>query len=148
MSACGTTQAGSPSGGQAPASSRPATPSLAEQEQRARTDTAAILASFVPPPGAVRLPRAPGGVGGVLDQADGYPMALHLIDDRAWWRVPGVPMGVLDYAKAHLPARFKLTAMSWGAIPPAGQPHRPGAPSLPPNHYQRAGYEFDVRGGL
>src|SRR5207237_7392929 len=99
------------------AGSRPATPTPTRQEQRALTDTAAILASFVPPPGAVRLSRAPGGVGGVLDHADGYPGAVHLIDEGAWWRVSGTPMGVLDYATAHLPARFPLGATSWGAIP-------------------------------
>jgi hypothetical protein len=146
--ACGTRQARSPSDGQVPVGSRAATPSPAQQERRARADTAAILASFTPPPGAVRLSQAPGGVGGVLDHADGYPMALHLIDEGAWWRVPATPMGVLDYARAHLPARFKLQGMSWGAIPPADRPHGPGAPSLPPSPYQRAGYEFDVRGGL
>jgi hypothetical protein len=148
MSACGTTQARSPSDGPVPAGSRPATPSPAQQEQRARTDTAAILASFAPPPGAVRLSRAPGGVGGVLDHADGYPSAGHLIDAGAWWQVPGTPMSVLSYAKAHLPARFKPAGESWGAIPPADRPHGPGAPSMPPNPYQRAGYQFAVRGGL
>jgi hypothetical protein len=143
MSACGTPSAQAPRNGQAPATS-----SLAQQEQRARTDTAAILASFAPPPGAVRLTRAPGDVGGVLDHAEGYPGALHLVDDAAWWRVPGGPLGVLDYEKAHLPARFKPGGVSWGAIPPAGRPPGPGAPGLPPNRYQRAGYEFAVRGGL
>ncbi len=146
-SACGTMQAGTPRGAQAPASSRPATPTLARQEQQARTDTAAVLASFAPPPGAVRLSRAPGGVGRVLDYAEGYPGVVHLIDDAAWWRVPGTPLGVLAYAKAHLPARFKLRGTSWGAIPAADQ-RGPDMPGVPPNPYQRAGYEFDVQGGL
>ena len=148
VSACGTMRAGTAGNGQAPASSRPATPSLAQQEQRARTDAAAILASFTPPPGAVRLSRPPGQVGGVLDHAEGYPGVDHLVDDGAWWRVPGTPLGVLGYVKGHLPARFKLGWMSWGAIPPADLPHGRGAPSPPPNPYQRAGYEFDVQSGL
>lgn len=147
VSACGTTSAGAPPGGQGPSGSPSATPSLARQEQQARADTAAILASFRPPPGAVRLSRPPGGVGGVLDHAEGYPGALHLVDDAAWWRVPGGPLGVLDYEKAHLPSRFRLGGQSWGAIPPADRPHGPVAPGMP-NTYQRAGYEFAVQGGL
>jgi hypothetical protein len=123
-----------------------ATASLA-QPQRAKADAAAILAAFVPPPGAVRLPHPPGGVGGVLSQPDGTPSFQHLIDDAAWWQVPGTPLAALTYAKAHLPGRFTLNGESWGAIPAAEQPRGPGG-AAPQDPYQRAGYTFDVTSGL
>jgi hypothetical protein len=94
------------------------------------------------------MARISRDVGGVLDHPEAYPDGSDLVDDAAWWRVPGGPMSVLDYAKAHLPARFKLDAESFGAIPAADRPRDSGPSRLPPNTYQLAGYHFGVQGGL
>jgi hypothetical protein len=76
-------------------------------EQRAGVDATAILASFVVPPHATRLPRPPSVGWGVLKQD---PMigagAPYYVDKAGVWRVPGAPQRVLGWVAAHLPRRF------------------------------------------
>src|SRR5215469_4890120 len=102
VAACGTTHAppgpatAATTAGPGPASPSPASPSpaspspaspsrAATPRQRAVSDAAAILASFVAPPGARRLPAAPALDGGVLKSASDYPVSSALIDDTSWW---------------------------------------------------------------
>jgi len=81
--------------------------SARSNEQRAKADATVILASFVIPPGAARLPRAPDIGGGALEQ---NPMvgvgAPYYVDKAGLWRVPGAPQQVLAWATAHQPRRF------------------------------------------
>ncbi len=91
---------GSPTAPAAP-SSRPAS-----NQQRASADAAAILASFVPPPGARRLAAAPAADAGMLRQPMQTPGAFHLIDKASWWQAPGQPRQVLGWERSHLPRRF------------------------------------------
>jgi len=76
-------------------------------QARARADAAAILAAFVPPPGASRLGTAPAAAGGVLRQPVFSEPGPDHVDDAGWWRVPGQsPQQVLGWEKAHLPRQF------------------------------------------
>ena len=102
VAACGTTHA--PAGHTTTASTSPA-PAVTPQ-QRAVSDAAAILASFVAPPGARRLPAAPAIAGGVLKSASDYPVSTALIDDTSWWLTAGQPQAVLAWEKGRLPRQF------------------------------------------
>jgi hypothetical protein len=74
----------------------------ATPKQRAEAEVAAILASFVPPPGATRLHTAPSslkspitGLGDAF-QANGV----------TFWTAPGEPKAVLAWETAHLPKQY------------------------------------------
>jgi hypothetical protein len=74
----------------------------ATPKQRAAADARAILSSFVPPPGAVRLankPQLPGGWGS-------YPtMGMNSTtqaDVVGYWRVTGQPTALLAWEKARI----------------------------------------------
>lgn len=99
IAGCGT--AHGPSSASSPTPSASASP-----QQRANADAASILASFVPPPGAVRLPAAPGGLRTPLGVMRG---ASDVVRDTAFWRVSGSPQTVLNWEKTHLPGRFTAT---------------------------------------
>ena len=70
------------------------------------SDAAAILASFVAPPGARRLSAAPALDGGVLKNASDFPVSTALVDDTSWWLTAGQPQAVLAWEKARLPHQF------------------------------------------
>jgi hypothetical protein len=81
-------------------------------QQQAKADAAAMLAAFVPPPGARRLSSAPTVSGGVLKHKAFTVGVADQLDDVSFWRVPASAASVLSYEKAHLPRQFKLT--EWG----------------------------------
>jgi hypothetical protein len=71
--------------------------------QRAAADARAILAKFVPPPGAVRLARRPAL------PADAPSMGLNSTDQAdavAYWRAAGSATALLAWEKAHISASF------------------------------------------
>lgn len=86
--------------------SSPAPSASASPQQRASADAASILASFVPPPGAVRLTTAPGAL---RSQAGAIRGASDIVRDTSYWRVNGSPQAVLTWVKNHLPGRFTAT---------------------------------------
>ena len=88
-----------PTTGPATAASRPA--SLTPKE-RAVTDAAAILEAFVVPPAAERLRTAPDALKVPISTV----VSTSLVDDVAFWQVPGQPQAVLAWERAHLPRRF------------------------------------------
>jgi hypothetical protein len=122
VAACGTTHpttamrsAGTPSSVARPAGTpSPGARPAGTPQQRAVTDAAAILASFVPPPGARRLPSAPDADGGTLKSASSVPGASTLVDDVSWWRVPGRPEAVLAWEQGRLPRRFVPAGTGYG----------------------------------
>jgi hypothetical protein len=123
IAGCGTTHA--PSGGAAAASasasgsaSPPASTASATPRSRAAADAASILASFVPPPGAARLPAEPAADGGALSRPAAVPRSTDLVDDVSWWHVPGSPQAVLVWEKAHLPGRYTLAGSGTAGSPP------------------------------
>jgi hypothetical protein len=77
--------------------------------QRAVEDAKAILAAFVPPPGAVRLAKVPAAAS-LLRLPPESPAVTNLIDDASLWRAPMAPGAVLDWERAHLPRRFDSAA--------------------------------------
>ncbi|MCW2931071.1 MAG: hypothetical protein JWM19_2033 [Actinomycetia bacterium] len=101
-------------------------------QQQAKADAAAMLAAFVPPPGARRLSSAPTGSGGVLKHKAFTVGVANQLDDVSFWRVPASAASVLNYEKAHLPRQFKLT--SWGSVGDTyGTPPKPGHPLRGPS---------------
>lgn len=105
LAGCGTAHPGQvrPTASTAPS----AAGSAGTPQQRAAADAAAILASFVPPPGARRLPRAPSDTGQTLSPLQGIPQVPRdPVDDGAYWTVPGQPQAVLAWERAHIPRRF------------------------------------------
>ncbi len=88
-----------PATGPATAASRPA--SLTPRE-RAVTDAAAILKAFVVPPAAARLRTARDALKVPISTVG----STSLVDDVAFWQVPGQPRAVLAWERAHLPRRF------------------------------------------
>jgi hypothetical protein len=78
----------------------------ATPEQIARIQATALLADFVPPPRARRLAAAPSIDGGVLDQPTSTIVSSALVDQVAFWVVPGQPQALLAWEQAHLPRAF------------------------------------------
>jgi hypothetical protein len=78
--------------------------------QRAAADARAILSSFVPPPGAVRLAKKPqlpgGGTMGMNSTAQ--------VDAADYWRVAGQPTGLLAWEQAHISRNYFRRTCSWG----------------------------------
>ena len=109
-----------------------------------------VLAAFVPPPGATRLSSAPGGVGGRLNGPEFTPGDPDVVDDGAWWTVPGLtPLQVLAWEQAHLPHQFTRSMVSGAAAPLP--PALPGGRRFPAMPYHYAAYGFSlpaVAGGL
>jgi len=122
-SGCGTySPARATAGSSPPAASVPpaAVDQGASSRQLAEADAAAILASFVPPPGARKLAAAPDAAAGVLGHMQLTPETPDLVDDPAWWQVPGqAPQAVLSWEASHVPRRF--SASSSGGVGAAFQ---------------------------
>ena len=74
--------------------------------QSAEVDAAAILKSFVVPPGGRPLAKPPSLIGGP-DQTtrltDGQILSVGQV---SFWEAPGDPQTVLAWERAHLPSRF------------------------------------------
>src|SRR5262245_36485725 len=109
LAGCSSVHAGDGSPG-GPASTSAVSSSSQSPQARAKADAAAILAAFVPPPGASRLGSAPMAGGGALGQPAFRESTPDIVDDAGWWRVPGLsPQGVIAWEKAHLPRQFTLS---------------------------------------
>lgn len=77
----------------------------AGNKARAQSDATSLLEGLVLPQGATQTSTEPGGDGGVLaTPASGPPATPNVVDDHAWWTVPGSPQSVLAYLDAHAPA--------------------------------------------
>jgi hypothetical protein len=70
----------------------------ATPRQRAAADARAILSSFVPPPGAVKLAKKPPLLGGGTMTM----MSTTQVDAVGYWRVTGQPTALLAWEKAHI----------------------------------------------
>ncbi len=97
-------------------------------KQRAAADARAILGEFVPPPGAVRLPKRPALPGGsgtmILD-------STAQADAVGYWRVSGAATALQAWEKAHISRSFSRQDFSIG--PPSWDtlyslPAIPGVP--------------------
>jgi hypothetical protein len=94
-------------------------------KQRAEADVAAILASFVPPPGARRLSTAPSALKyPITSLGDGFQAS-----GVRFWTAPGDPQALLAWETAHLPKKYTAGDADFG--PPSwdrmfGLPPIPG----------------------
>jgi hypothetical protein len=103
---------------------QPSPPSVAAHRRRARAraDAKNLMSRLGLPAGAVALTHEPAGDSGALAQPITRPAAdPALVDEHAWWRVPGSAASVLEYVNAHRPRGGKLTL--WGSDgPTSGAP--------------------------
>jgi hypothetical protein len=92
--------------------------SAATPKERAAADAKAILGQFVPPPGAVRLPKRPA-------LPDGSPVmglaATTQADVTGYWRVSGTATALLAWEKAHIARGFSrqdviIGPPSWNTV--------------------------------
>jgi hypothetical protein len=99
-----------------PAASTRTTTATAGQtpKQRAEAEAAALLGSFVPPPGAARLPKAPEIAGGYLKTPITYLGDAYQVDGTTFWQAPGAPQAVLNWEIAHISHRFSLGDADFG----------------------------------
>ncbi len=74
----------------------------------AERDTRARLEALRLPPGATRVAKAPQGRSGELKAPFIAPETPNLIDDSAFWSVPGDPTEVLAWLKVHPSRSSKL----------------------------------------
>jgi hypothetical protein len=124
LTACGAASAAAPGAGVVAhvAAGKSLTP-----QERAKADAAALLAAFVPPPGATRPSSAPTGSGGILKHKAFTVGIADQLDEASFWRVPASAASVLKFEKAHLPRQFTLTG--WGSLGDTfGKPPKPGHP--------------------
>jgi hypothetical protein len=105
------------------ASARPASPSSPapspaagqRTRQQAEAAAAALLAEFVPPPGARRLAGPPNLPDGWEQHPQSSLVSNSMVDEAAFWEAPGDPQSLLSWEQAHLTGkRFTLGDASFG----------------------------------
>jgi hypothetical protein len=90
--------------------SKPPPAIAAARRRRARADAKNLLSRVLLPIGAVELSQEPSGDGGALSRPITRPAGVpELVDEHAWWRVPGSAASALNYVGAHPPRGGKLT---------------------------------------
>jgi hypothetical protein len=124
LAGCGTVSAGRPA---APATGV-AVAARQTPQQRAVADAASLLASFAPPPGALRIGRAPVSL---LATAPTGPASGNVVSRAGWWQVAGQPRTVLAWIRAHRPAgSTDVGGGGDGKVVPGGSaPLTPGLPN-------------------
>lgn len=119
LAGCGADHATGPgsasAGASATASAAPTASQALSPQQRAVQDADSMLASFVLPPGAVKLPGAPAAGGGVLRQPASQPSTPTLVQKTAWYQVPGAPQSVLAWEREHLSKRYSTFGTGSGS---------------------------------
>jgi hypothetical protein len=99
------------------ASASPAPSSTARQSTRQRAEAAAValLADFVPPPGARRLAGPPDLPGGWEQHPQSSLVSNSMVDEAAFWEAPGAPQSLLSWEQARLTGkRFTLGDADFG----------------------------------
>ncbi len=85
-------------------------------EPAAQADAASLLSALPLPPGATHSALEPAGDDSVLAHpGEGPPVTPNVVDDSAWWLVPGAPATVLAYIAAHRPAGTTLALKGFGS---------------------------------
>jgi hypothetical protein len=99
-------------------------------QRRAVADADAILAKFVPPPGARQLPGVPAGSWREVARPGGTG-PYYSVTDASWWRIPGQPKAIAAWEAAHAPRGFTAGEPGWwgptGVRPEAGTPPGPSS---------------------
>ena len=107
-------------------------------EQRAAADARAILGQFIPPPGAVRLPKRPALPSGSATMGLD---STTVVDAVGYWRVSGAATALQAWEKAHISRSFSRQDVIIG---PPSLEHR----VLAARHPRRAGHAGDERAVL
>jgi hypothetical protein len=77
--------------------------------QQAEAAAAALLAEFVPPPGARRLAGPPNLADGGEQHPESFLVSNSMVDKAAFWAAPGDPQSLLSWEQARLTGkRFTL----------------------------------------
>lgn len=87
-------------------------------QHAAAVDAAALLARLRLPGRASRSATEPPGAGAALASPGERPATANLVDDHAWWVVPGTPGAVLSFIRRHPPAGSRLVQSGSGDIAP------------------------------
>ena len=104
-------------------SARPASPSAPapssaagqSTKQQAEAAAAAVLAEFVPPPGARRLAGPPDLPGGWEQHPQSSLVSNSMVDQAAFWQAPGDPHSLLSWEQARLTGKgFTLGDADFG----------------------------------
>jgi hypothetical protein len=104
-------------------SARPASPSASAPSSAAGRSTrpravaaaAALLADFVPPPGARRLAGPPDLPGGWEQHPQSSLVSNSMVDEPAFWEAPGDPQSLLSWEQARLTGkRFTVSDADFG----------------------------------
>ena len=90
-------------------------PTAGSPRQRAEADVARIIASFPPPPGAIRT----GLIASLTVPGEGPAATPDIVTATQWWRAPGRPQAVLAWIRAHVPAGFTLGSYGSGSYDPS-----------------------------
>jgi hypothetical protein len=102
---------------------RPASPSAPaaspaagqSARQQAEAAAAALLAGFVPPPGARRLAGPPDLPGGLEQHPQSSLVSNSMVNEAAFWEAPGDPQSLLSWEQARLTGkRFALGDTDFG----------------------------------
>lgn len=118
LAGCATPSATGTSGGASSAGAASSAAAAAQSpKQRATADVAAMLRSFVPPPGARQLAAPPAAPGGYLKTPITFLGDATQAHGVTFWEAPGDPQGLIAWEKAHIAKRFTLGDADFG--PPA-----------------------------
>jgi hypothetical protein len=99
----------------------PAAATAQSPKQRAEADAAAILAAFVVPPGARKLPGPPAGQANQMKNITGSSESPNWIDKAGFWQVKGDPQQVLAWTASHV-GRSHLASGLETNLPVPGRP--------------------------
>ena len=99
----------------------PAAATALSPEQRAEADAAAILAAFVVPPGARKLPGPPTGQASEMKHITGSSASPNWIDKTGFWQVKGDPQQVLAWTAGHVGRSHTSFGVTTN-LPVSGQP--------------------------
>ncbi|MCW2932500.1 MAG: hypothetical protein JWM19_3462 [Actinomycetia bacterium] len=102
LAGCAVVPPATAAGHAATPTAHPAAATAQSPEQRAEADAAAILAAFVVPPGARKLPGAPAGRANQLKNIAGSSASPNWIDKAGFWQVKGDPQQVLAWTASHV----------------------------------------------
>ena len=105
----------------ATATAHPAAATALSPKQRAEADAAAILAAFVVPPGARKLPGPPSGQAHQLKDITGSSASPNWIDKTGFWQVKGDPRQILAWTASHV-GRTHTTGGLTTNLPVSGRP--------------------------
>ena len=105
----------------ATATAHPAAATALSPKQRAEADAAAILAAFVVPPGARKLPGPPSGQAHQLKDITGSSASPNWIDKTGFWQVEGDPQQILAWTASHV-GRTHTTGGLTTNLPVSGRP--------------------------